>query len=132
MSIADVLTAAAAGAGSGGTVVALINAVFNRGGKRAEAAKTESATFREEANDLYAKVKQECADCKQELHAAEQRHNKAIGKLQSEVGELREALVKSLNTVDELLPYTQGLPDQKMREIQARNRAVRRAVWVQP
>lgn len=138
MNLADILVAAGFGAGGGGTVVALINAVFNRGGKRAEAAKAETEadalehdTWFKEANAAYARVDKECKECKTQLRESDERHGKEIGKLRREVGELRDALIKSVDRVDELLPYVQDLPDDKMRELRAANRAVRRAVWVQ-
>lgn len=136
MSIADLLTAAAAGAGGGGVGVALVQALFGRGGLRAQAAKTETETevldretWLKQAKDSYDRVDQECKDCKAQLRASDIRHGKEMAKLRREVGELRDALLKRVDVVDELLPYVQDMPDDKMREVRTANRAAKLALW---
>lgn len=136
MSLANLIVTAATGAGGGGFAVAIIQSLFSYRGKRADAAKAESEaealdrdTWFKEAEDVFAKVKKECDDCKTELRQAEERHRVATEKLRLFVTEVRDALIGRADAIDELLPYVQGLPEEKMREIRAANRAVRAAVW---
>lgn len=68
MSLADLAVTAATGAGGGGVAVAIINALFSRGGERAKAAQVDSATFRSEFHDVFEKVERQCADCERLLN----------------------------------------------------------------
>lgn len=89
MNLASLITAAATGLFSGGCGVAIINALFNRGGQRAtaakdlaeaskvesEAAKTKVETlardhglWQEEAAQAYQRIAGECAACNRRLN----------------------------------------------------------------
>lgn len=139
MSVANIITGIGSGVFGGGLGMAVLQAIISTRSRRAQAARTETetegiehGTWFKEAEAAYARVDKECKECKNELHTSNERHDKDMSKIRREVGELREALIKSVDRVDELLPYVQGLPDEKLREHRAANRAVRRAVWVQP
>lgn len=74
MSVADIVIEAAAGGGGGGIILAIINGVFNRGGKRSEAAKTDSeahqinsSTWRQEAHEVFEKIEKQCENCEKLL-----------------------------------------------------------------
>lgn len=129
MSVADLLTAAAAGAGGGGVGVALVQALFGRGGLRAQTAKTGTETDVLARQTWFREAEQSYARIKKQLEESDIRHNKEMRKLRGEVGELRDALLKRVDVVDELLPYVQNMPDDKMREIRAANRAAKYALW---
>lgn len=143
MSAADSLINAATGAGGAGIAIAIIQAVFSARSKRADAAKTESETWRDEAKEnferletLYEKCQKELGTAKtihdQELTKLRREHGADLSKLRRELGEVKDALSKSLDVIDELLHTPQGLSDAKVREIRASNRAHRAALWGLP
>lgn len=82
MNLASLITAAATGLFSGGVGVALINALFNRGGQRAEAAEklahaaseqantvaTDHKLWQEEAANAYKRISVECDACTKRLN----------------------------------------------------------------
>lgn len=136
LSLANLLISTAVSLCGTGIGVAILNGVFSRDGRRADAARTagEDQARRheiwfDEATAAYARVSKECADCRTELHAADERHRAEMATLRRELGEVKDALIKRVDAVDELLPYVQGLPEEKMREIRTANRVVRMAVW---
>lgn len=136
LSLANLLISAAMSVCGTGIGVAILNGLFTRDGRRADAANTaaeaqalQHETWFDEAKDAYARVSRECADCRTELRNTEERHRVEIDKLRRELGEVKGALIKRVDAVDELLPYVQGLPEEKMHDIRASNRAVRLAVW---
>lgn len=143
MNVANVLTSIGAAVISSSVIVALINGLFSRGGQRAEAAlkqaeaarsKHETAVadhdlWRKEAREAYDTVKKECSDCKQELREAKREHDAEIERLTKELAEIREALLRRLDTVEELLPFVHGMPLDKVTEIRQANRATRNAIW---
>lgn len=131
MNIADIVVSCASGILSGGVGVALINAVFNRGGQRAQTAKAESDTWRQEAAENYANVKQQCADCRKDLAAAKREHNDQLRMIRRELADVKAALVKRVDVVDEMLSAQQQnkpLSDERLVELRAENRAVRTAI----
>lgn len=128
MSVANALTNLAAGAGGAGIVTAGMQALFSYRSRRADAAKTETDTWREAAKDVLAEVRRECADCRKQLLASDGKHEREIATVRGELGDVRDALIKRVDVVDELLPYVQGLPPEKMRELRAENQAVKVAV----
>jgi hypothetical protein len=153
MNIADVLVKLAGG-GLGGCVVvaivAAIKALSTWQSVRTDAAKGESEAVRNkseakkiaieadildrdlwlrEAHTQYEGLKIEYAECRRELSETKQAHDQAIGRVSREVGELKDALIRRVDVINELLPYVEGLPDDKMREIRAENRAVKMAIW---
>lgn len=136
MSLVDLLIPAAVSLCGTGIGVAILNGVFSRDGRRADAARTagEDQARRheiwfDEAKDAYARVSKECASCRTELREADERHRREMDTLRRELGEVKDALLKRIDAVDELLPYVQGLPEEKMRDIRTANRVVRMAVW---
>lgn len=136
LSLVNLLISAAVSLCGTGIGVALLQGVFSRDGRRADAARTagEDQARRheiwfDEAKDAYARVSKECADCREELRNTEERHRTEIATLRRELGEVKDALIQRVDAVDELLPYVQGLPDEKMHDIRAANRVVRMAVW---
>lgn len=136
MSLVDLLIPAAVSLCGTGIGVAILNGVFSRDGRRADAAKTQTeAQARQheiwfgEAKDAYARVNRECQDCKRQLRESDRLHDTEMSRLRREVAELRDALIKRVDTVDVLLPYVEGMPDEKMREVRASNRAAKAALW---
>lgn len=139
MSVADTLINGATGAGGAGIVVAIVQAVFSYRGKRAEAAQTESETWMKESKEAFAEIKQQCADCKSELATAKQehrdemaairqQHRDEMAAMRNELGDFKMALIKRTDVVDELLPYVDGLPEDKLRELRRENQAVKFAI----
>lgn len=149
MTIANILTGIASGVGGGGVGMAIVQAIISTRSRRAEAAKTESEaesiardTWIREAHETYSQLKEQYKECLEQVKTSKQSHDEEMGTLRREhaeqmgkvrrdVTQLKDALIKSVDRVDELLPYTQGLPDEKVREIRNANKAVRIAVWVQ-
>lgn len=154
MSAADSLINAATGAGAGGIVIAVINAVFSYRSKRAEAAQTESDTWRQESLEVFGQLRQQYDECQTDLktskkshdeqitklrreHNAEikelrSEHNASVRKLRAELGEVKDGFSRSLDVIDELLGNAQGVPAERIREIHAANRAHRAALWGYP
>ncbi|OBG71319.1 MULTISPECIES: hypothetical protein [unclassified Mycobacterium] len=143
MNLANLMTNGGTGFLGAGILVAVIEGLFHRGGRRAEAAAqlaeaagrkadtviADHELWREEAKEAYDNAKAECAACKKELKEAKDEHEAELSKLQREMAEIRDALNKRLDAIDEMLPYVQGMPEDKMAEIRAANRAARLAVW---
>jgi hypothetical protein len=150
MNLADMLVKLGTGVGGGAAIYALIElvkAVLQRHGDRAEAAKTETETdiisrdrWFTEADVNYKRLEEQYKECRQELlearrdHTAEIRelsrsHNEQMRKLLRDLGEVKDALSKQVDIVDELLPNVQGIAEGKVREIRSANRAVRVALW---
>lgn len=136
MSIADLLTAAAIGMGGLGGAGALIQAIFTRSGARSQAAKTgtedraiQHKTWFDEAQAAYKLAREQCTDCLNELKAEKVDHAKELAGMRRDLAEVRRALILRADVVDELLPYVQGLPDDKMLELRATNRAVKMAAY---
>lgn len=95
---------------------------------------TERETARQrdwfdEAEAAYKRVNDECSDCKKELQKVKDDHLRQLGALRRELSDVKDALVSRADALDELLPYVEGIPDDKIREIRSANRAVRAAVW---
>lgn len=143
MDIASLLTNGGAGIISSAVVVAAIEGLFNRGGRRADAAtklaqveaseaetlKKDHELWRAEAKEAYAQAKLECSECKQELREAKQEHEREIERMNRELNDIRDALVARLDAIDEMLPYVSGMPADKIDDIRAANRVVRKAIW---
>lgn len=135
-SVVNLLISAAVSLMGTGIGVAILNGVFTRDGRRADTARTQTEDqarkheiWFEEATAAYARVSQECVDCREALRTADERYRGEIETLRRELGEVKDALLKRVDAVDELLPYVQGVPEEKMRDIRAANRVVRMAVW---
>jgi molecular chaperone GrpE (heat shock protein) len=150
MNLADVLVKLGTGVGGGAAIYALIElvkAVLQRHGDRAEAAKTETETevisrdrWFTEADVNYKRLEEQYKECRQELLEARRDHRDEIdelrrahdtqmGKLIRELSEVKDALSRQVDIVEELLPNVQGVPESKVREIRSANRAVRVALW---
>jgi seryl-tRNA synthetase len=121
--------------GSGGVSV-IWQALFNRGGLRAETAAKladaqalEHKTWFDEARQQYDQIKADCADCKTELEDAEREHKKEMAAFRGELNDLKDALIARADVVDELLLHVQGIADDKLRELKSANRAARNAVY---
>jgi hypothetical protein len=119
-----------------GIGVALLQGVFSRDGRRADAARTQTEAqarrhevWFKEAQVAYDRVSKECSDCRAELRKADEVHRKEIDGVRRDLSEVRDALIKRVDAFDEILPYVQGLPDDKLRELRAANRAVKMAIW---
>ncbi|MDP7703163.1 hypothetical protein [Mycobacterium sp. TY815] len=139
MSVADTLINGATGAGGAGIVVAIVQAVFSYRGKRAEAARTESETWISESREAFQRLEDQCDDCKKELAKAKREHRDEMASIRQqhtdEINAMREvlvdfkmALIKRTDVVDELLPYVDGLPEDKLREFRRENQAVKFAI----
>lgn len=125
MTIATVLTFVASCIGAIGGIVAIIQIIVSTRTRRADASQTETETdvldrktWMIEAHESYGELKEKYEACCKEIVS-----------LRQEVGELKDALIGRVEEFDETLPYVQGLPDDKMREIRASNRAVKMAVY---
>lgn len=136
LNLANIIISTAISLCGTGVGVALLQGVFSRDGRRAEAAKTAAEgqaqrheIWFNEAQAAYDRVNKECSECKQELAAAEKRHQTEINQLRREVGDLKDAVISRIDDMNEVLPYVQGMPDDKVREIRAANRAVKMAIW---
>lgn len=140
MNITDLIVKVATGVGGLGGLAALILAVFSRRKTNADAEDTESGTWRSEAAFTLNEVKAQYVDCKKELarnksehhteiEAMRREHSREIGVIRRELADVRDALISRADVVDELLPYVQGLPEDKMREMRAANRVVRQAAY---
>lgn len=64
---------------------------------------------------------------REQIGQLRQEHDRQMVRLKREVGEVRDALVASLDDIDTVLPYVQGIPDEKLREIRTANRVRRNA-----
>jgi uncharacterized protein (DUF3084 family) len=82
----------------------------------------------EEAQKSYARVSEQCDDCQKKLQALEENRAKEIAQMRAELADVKIALMGRTDVVDEILAYVQGVPDEKMTEIRAQNRAARMAV----
>lgn len=120
---------------SGGTGV-LVNHVFTRGTRKAEKTQVDHETWFREAEKSYDRAISECQDCKTRLIAADlryeeadRRHDEEMASVRTQLADLKDAVVTRADVVDELLPYVQGLPEDKLLELRAANRAVKLAVF---
>ncbi|OBJ50624.1 hypothetical protein [Mycobacterium asiaticum] len=139
MSLPDTIINAATGAGGAGIVLAIVQGVFSYRSRRADAARTESDTWLNESKEAFDRLEKQCDDCKKELRDAKQEHRDEIAAMRqqhrdemaavrNELSDFKLALIRRTDVVDELLPYVDGLPEAKLRELRRENQAVKFAI----
>lgn len=96
----------------------------------------ERKAWFDEAQAAYQRLSEDCDALRKQLRESDERSNKAERRHQEELrgvrrelADVRDALFTRLDAFDEVLPYVQGLSDEKVRELRAANRAVRKAVY---
>jgi hypothetical protein len=89
-----------------------------------------------EAQKSYERVSSDCENLRGLLNASEERrtesetrHQRELEMVRRELADVRDALFVRLDAFDEVLPYVQGMPDEKVRELRAANRATRSAAY---
>ena len=79
-----------------------------------------------EAQSAYKRVQNECSSCRKEL---ERIKREEIEPMKRDNAALKDALLNRIEALDEILPYITELPDDKVRDLRAANRAHRQAVF---
>lgn len=79
-----------------------------------------------EAAQAYKRVQGECSSCRKEL---ERLKHEEIEPLKRDNAALKDALLNRIEALDEILPYITNLPEDKVRDLRAANRAHRQAVF---
>lgn len=96
----------------------------------------ERKAWFEEAQAAYERLSEDCDRLRTDLrnsdkrrNETEKRHQEELRVVRRDLADVRDALFTRLDAFDEVLPYVQGLSDEKVRELRAANRAVRSAVY---
>ena len=79
-----------------------------------------------EAQAAYERVQGECAGFRREI---ERLRREEIEPLKRDNAAMKDALLDRIEALDEVLPFITSLPDEKIRELRASNRAHRQAVF---
>lgn len=99
--------------------------------KTAEALRQERERdkWMRESKEAYSQVKTECRECQEKLDAVQKKHAEEIRVIKRELADVKEALLDRIEALDEIIPYITNLPDEKVRELRASNRAHRQAAF---
>ncbi len=79
-----------------------------------------------DAKTAYARVQGECSSCRKEI---ERLKREEIEPLKRDNAALKEALLNRIEALDEIIPYITNLPEDKVYDLRAANRAHRQAVF---
>lgn len=84
----------------------------------AEAQEAAQRAALDSLEGAYNRVTSECSECRRKLE-----------EVLKELADIKDVLIERLDAFDEILPYVQNLPDDKLRDLRAANRAVKMAVY---
>lgn len=82
-----------------------------------------------ESKKAYERVSKECGDCHRQLEKLKREHRIELDEVKRELGDVKDALLDSIQALDDVLPHITTLPEATVAELRKKNRARRQAAF---